>query len=208
MRPSAGIRMLLDTASYIKWFISGKRPEPMAAAAEEMVVGRSREQLKPEVGVLGGGVHVGDKSDEARLGVDEGLQRGPGGGGAGRLGSVGERRDAGGFKGRGVGSGVLVVRVDENQGDDFVGVGIHPGFNGPQPVLEKTGIHETAAGVAEAERVILEVNLRLEKTQARVEGDGGVEELVAGDGEACALIAKEGGIVRTHVSDIVVRPVT
>lgn len=58
--------------------------------------------------------------------------------------------------------------------------------------------------MAEAEGAVLVVDLGLEKAEARVEGNGGVEVLVAGDGVVGGVVADEGRVVAAQVGYLVI----
>ncbi len=66
-------------------------------------------------------------------------------GGAG--GSIGFGCETGGLEGGGEGGGGLIVRVDDEDGDNVVGVGVDPGFDGGQVAFERSGVFECAATV-------------------------------------------------------------
>lgn len=152
------------------------------------LVGRLEDvgKLREEVGVVRVGGDGGYKGDEASVCVDHGLEGGPARGRGGGGGLVAVFRDARGLKDLAKGGGGLVVRVDEENSDDVVGVLVHPVLDGGEPVLEGAGVEEAAGGVTELEDAargaVDEVDLGLKQAQARVEGDGGVVVLVAGDG--------------------------
>lgn len=117
---------------------------------------------------------------------------------------VAQLGEAGRFKGGTEFAGRGIVRVDEEDGDDVVCVLVHPVRNQSQPVLQRAGVEQAARGMAEVKGAVLIVHLRLEEAQARVEGIGGVEELVASDRVASGAVTQEGAIVRTKVRDLVV----
>ena len=58
--------------------------------------------------------------------------------------------------------------------------------------------------MAEPQGTVLIVDLGLQETETRVEGLGGVEELVAGYGVVGGFVAEEGGVVGAEVGDVVV----
>lgn len=103
-----------------------------------------------EVGVFRAGItQGGDESDEPRSVADQRLQRGPG-----LHRRRGRRRVrvliyARGLELRADVRGERVVGVYEEEGDDFVFVGVHPGFYFGQPGGEGPGVEELAVGVAE-----------------------------------------------------------
>ena len=179
---------------YILWAID-------SALGERGV--RGVEGRFPEVGEFGedvghgGGVVVGagvEEGDEARVVGDDLGEGGPGAGvgvgmachrGVGVVGDV--AGDEGVFEMRDVG----VLRVGEQDGDDFVGVGVEPGFYGFEVVCQAAGVFHAALGVAEAELALsVEVGLGLEEADAGVELCGDEDVLVV-HGED----ADEGGVV-------------
>lgn len=159
-------------------------------------------ELGEQVRVGGGRLDRGDEGHEALVGRDHALQCGPARGAGG---DVAVLVEPGLGEDVAEGRGVLVVAVDQQQGDDLVGVGVHPPLDRGQPVGERAGVEQVARRVAELDDAVLVVDLGLQEAQAGVEGEGGVEVLVAGDGVVRRGVAQEGGVVGAHVGDLRVR---
>ena len=178
-------------------------------------VGEFVEQVRCRGGIGSAG-EVGYKADQARALVDHFAERGPRIGNAvagGR--DVAECVDAGGLVGRcqvGCGS---VVGVDENERDNFIRVVAQPGVDLAEPVGEQAGVEQRAGCVTETEVCsasaalgLLDVHLSGENSDAGVELDDGIVEVVARRREGGALISDKGAVVSSQVGDVVVRLVT
>lgn len=179
------------------------------------VVFEDEGEFVHEVGVLGGRFFErGDEGHQAGAVVDERLERGPcarDGGGRGR--DVGQLVEARGGELRAELGGGGVVRVHDEDGDDFGRVRVHPGFYFLEPGDEGAGVEEVACAVAETPRIgprggAVLVDLGGEEADAGVQLDGRVVVLVAGGGEGGGAVAEEGGVVRAEVGDVVVGSAT
>lgn len=138
----------------------GERGDAEGRLEDEIELG---EQVRE--GAVGG--DAGDERDEAGVGADERLERRPRSERPGRRGGgVAIARDTGGAERGAERRGGNIVRVDEKEGDDLVGVGVHPGLDRGKPGLERPAVEQRAAGVAELERAVLVVDLGLEEADA------------------------------------------
>lgn len=146
-----------------------------------------------------------DERHEPSVGGDHRREGGPDRSRAGgRGGGIPQGRKTRGIESSAKGRSGLGVGVDEQKGDDFVRVGVHPDFDAGEPGGERAGVEEGAVGVAEAEGRVDEVDLGLEEADSGGERNGGVEVLVSGERVGGGCVAEEGGVVGAHVGDVVV----